>query len=769
MLDIGLRNTRNCNAVHRVKPSEEIQPFQPDPVSPKRIWGRLYQKGASKSSIAISSLGKDQHNGIYPNRGSGNVGYSSYYTSPNNRTNSLSNQEMYGREHSAMHGRMTPMYGYPRMADSSIETVGLRDRGRFSGASSSTSSSGPSPIHPPFSGGAKIPQPSIMHRGRRGHSNDDMQKHGYAEGLGKEDAPRDEQWRRFNGSGRDGLLHRSEAFRSLGSKMVAATEGEGSGMWTRRVSEDIKFRGRIQNDTDDNNILISTPLKQSRHYRKIELRAEKPLFGARDDEESSDEEMDSNVSEATGKSRLGVSKPYHMVGRDADYHSPLSIPARLELHGRRRNYSGPPVSGRRSGGYGYPSPRSRELLEIGGRGYMGGSSGWTGGRVNGRYFSDEAGKNSPHRPHFLSRPLPQAKEIAAQRFYSLESLEKSLQEERTNNYCQVTLGDKDVDALSGITSSRAGISNIKLDNILNKSSVDSMDYDLQLPSPNSSSYCEDDESIHRQKSSVEQNLSSNNIQLSPTLSPVFDDHNSDYHLPARGSDSYLYRSSGSIKSPIDDILAPPLSFEEIQAASSPNCIANETISEEIEPQTSDNDTEGNQIMNIKSSSVATDRHSTESYDTGYTSGQGQSPGYSEKSNLTTVVECASSSGTAGDQLQTMNGENNQTFSESHEDILSELSVSSVRNSQSGYSIRHSQTSYASTDSIRCYVPFVFQKSSVTQTKESSKHSLFVLVCLVENSDSLIKVRSLEYSMYVILISTVNTNMLNGQKPLDKSV
>lgn len=763
MLDIGLRNVRNCNAVHRVKPSEAVQPFQPAPVSPKRIWGKLYQRGASKSSIAISSLGKDTQNSIYVNRGSGNVGYSSYYTSPNNRSSSLSNQEMYGREHSAMHGRLTPMYGYPRMADTSIETVDLRDRGRFSGASSNTSSSGPSPSHPPFSGGAKIPPPNIMHRAWRGQSNEVMQKHGYIEEQGEEDIPRDERWQRFNGSGRDGLLHRSEAFRSLGSKMVAATEGEGSGMWTRRVSEDSKIRGRIQNDTADSEILTSTPLKQSRHYRKIELRAEKPLFMARDDDEgSSDEEMDSIVSEATGKSRLGVipmsssaSKPYHMLGRDADYHSPHSIPARLELHGRRRNYSGPPVSGRRSGGYGYPSSRSRELLEMGGRGYMGGSGGWTGSRVNGSYLSDEAGRNSPRRPQFLSRPLLQAKEVAAQRFYSLESLEKSLQEEKTNNYCQVTLGDKDEDALSGITSSRAGISNMKLDNILNKSSVDSVDYDLQLPSPNPSSYCEEDESTHIQKGSIDQNLSdnlSNGIRLSPPLSPVFDDYNSDYHLPARGSESYLYRSSGSMKSPIDDILSPPLTFEEIQATASPNCVANGTISEEIEPQTSDNDTEGNKVLNGKSSSVATDRHSTESYDTGYTSGQGQSPGYSEKSNLTTVVECTPSSGTAttaSDQLQIVNGESERKFSESHEDAISELSVGSVRNSQSGYSIRHSQTSYASTDSIRCYVPFVFQKSGMTQINEFSKLSLFVVVCLVENSDTLIKVRSLQYSMYVL--------------------
>ena len=661
------------------------------------------------------------------------------------------------------------MYGYPRMADTSIETVDLRERGRFSGGSSSnTSSSGPSPSHPPFSGGAKIPPPNIMNRGWR--ANEGLHRHGYAEAeyQGEEDARREERWGRFNGSGRDGVLHRSEAFRSVGSKMVAATEGDGGvgggGGWRVGVSEDNTSRRRIQNDVDGGgHMLTSTPLKQSRHYRKIELQAEKPLLGVREEEEeeeggSSDEDRDSVVSEARGKSRSGgvvsipsnTSRPYHVSGRDA-YHQPLqSVPERHEAHGRRRNYSGPPVSGRRSGGYhaSSSSSGSRECLELGGRGYMGGSGGgggWTGIRENGHGYYDDVGRNSPHRPQFLSRPPPQAKEVAAQRFYSLESLQKNLREERaTNNYCKVTVGERDEGALSGLTSSRAGISNAKLDKIRSKSSVDSVDYEnLQLPSPHPSSFCEEEEEeeeVTMRRQNLERKLSDTAIQLSPPLSPPYDGR---YQLPARGSESYIYRSSGSIKSPIDEVLAPPLHFEEMQHNPSQGCVVNQTISEEVEPQTRDGESKA---VTRKQSTVATDRHSTESYDTGYTSSQGQSPGYSEKTNLTTVEECTSVAGTTStppENFPSPNLEEERKNSQSnYEDSVSELSVGSVvQRSQSGYSIRHSQTSYASTDSIRCYVPFVFQRSGRTQDREPSKLSLFVVVCLVENSDTLIKVGS----------------------------
>ena len=746
MLDIGLKNLRNCNPVHRVKPSEPLQPFLSTPISPKRIWGRLYQKGASKSSLAISSLGDIQQNGGPKNRGSGNVGYTSYYTSPNSRSSSLSNQEVNRQDLTSpttMHGRL---YGYPRMADSSIETVDLRDRGRLSGSSSNTSSSGPSPLHPPFSGG-QIPPPHIMLKGWRANSSEKLTNHREGDSFyGGDDVQRDDRWRRANGKHgvRDGHLHRSEAFRSHGSRsrLGSASEGDSVSSWrARRASED---RGR-QNDPVDNSLSFS-PLKQSRNYRKIELQAEPALFGHRDEDEgSSDDERDSILSETTGKTSPGMlstssnaGKPLHMLGRDPHHHPPpLSIAARLELHGRRRNYSGPPVSGRRNGSYGYLSAQSREKLEMGGRDYLGGSggSGWGGstpGHGNTSPFGDEVGRYSPRRPNFLSRYPPTTSEVSAQKFYSLESLERSLKEERANGYCKLTIGERDDDALSRITSSRTGISSTKLDEILSKSSVNSLDYDIELPSPTPSSIHEDEtgQRVDISGQDVSESLDTD-IQLSPPSSPNFDDTNKDFRLPTRDSNSFLYRSSGSAKSPIEDIIAPPLNFDVDHATSS--CLVNETISEEAELPTCVNLTRND---DDKPSSTITDRNSTESSDTGYTSGQGQSPGISERKMLTTVEEFTPvlMAAEPGD----LPGQCAQGFPYStQQDALFEGSASSIKNSQSTYSMRSSQISYASTDSIRLYVPMVFHKSA--GRRESSKRSLVVVVCLVENSDSLIKV------------------------------
>ena len=728
MLDIGLRNTRNCNAVHRVKPSEPSRSLSSAPTSPRKIWGRLYQKGASKSSYAVSHLEKDIQNGAYGNRGSGNVGYTSYYTSPN-RSSSLSNQEA---AYSPGHRQEVLAYGHPKMADTSVETVDLRERGRLSRASSSnTSSSGPSPLHPPLSG-AKIPPPNMLGRWRR-PSNEGSPKHG--EDLELYEEEDGQRWRtKEPGARGEGMLHRSEAFRSLGSKQE--TNGDTGRMWRgRRRSEDSVSHRRIQNEGSAGPV-PSMPLKQSRHYRKIELQAEKPLFGIRgDDEGSSDEEIDSVVSETTGRNNSGAvpmtafpGKPYHMLGKDHYHQTPLSVPARLELNGRRRNYSGPPISGRRSGGYGYPSAGNRDRLEFGGRGYFGGSggNGWVGSESRRGNISpfDDGGTELPPRPNFMNRPRPQVREISTHKFYSLESLERSLQEEKTNNYCQVTVGARNDDSASDITSSRTGISNVKLENILSKSSASSLDYDLYLPSPNASSLCEGEEEKE-------------DICLSPPLSPLLDEPTGGFRLPARGSESYLYRSSGSMKSPIDEILAPPLSFHSNPQSS----VVNETISEQAEPPTSET---GRESQGSKSSAVASDRHSTES---GYTSGQGQSPGVNDRRNLTTVEEFIPTPKheTSGTELQGPSTENESNSGESTQDVLSDLSVSSIRNSQSGYSVRNSQTSYASTDSIRCYVPLVFQKSGKVKVEDSS--SLFVVVCLVENSETVIKVGS--YSVGVL--------------------
>ena len=724
VLDIGLRNTRNYNAVHRVKPSEPTRAFSSTPTAPKKIWGRLYPKGASKSSYAIPNLGKDGQNGVHGSRGSGNVGYTSNYTSPNNRSSSLSNQDGYSRPEISG-------YGLPKMADTSIETVDLRERGRLSRTSSSTSSSGPSPLHPPFPG-AKVPPPSLMLRGWRGSGNEGSPKHGEEMELREDEES--ERWMRPNGRDhgpRDAILHRSEAFRSLASKQ-GSNGDTGGAQRAKRTSEDSFSRNKVQNG-DSDTPLRSMPLKQSRHYRKIELRAEKPLFGLREDEEgSSDEEIDSTVSDNTGRANPGVvpvtsfpGKPYHVLRGDHSPQPPLSVPARLELHGRRRNNSGPPVSGRRSGGYVHSSARNRDRLE---RGYFGGSggSGWVGsesGHGNVSPFGEDAGTELPRRPNFMYRPRPQAREISTHKFYSLESLQRCLQEEKANSYCQVTVGERDEDAVSEITSSRAGISTAKLGNILSKRSVSSLDYDFQLPSPNTSSVCEDEKEIC----------------LSPPLSPLPDDRSGEFRLPSRGSESYMYRSSGSMKSPIEEILTPPPHFEEIHTTPQ-SSIVNETISEETEPPTSDTDQMGRGSYRSKPTTVVTDRHSTESYDTGYTSGQGQSPGVNDRRNLTTVDELTPipNGETAEGDVEVPLAEDGSNSDKSTQDAQSDLSVNnSIRNSHSAHSFRNSQTSYASTDSIRCYVPLVFQRRGRTQRENSS--SLFVVVSLVENSDTLIKV------------------------------
>ena len=783
VLDIGLRNPRNCNAVHRVKPSESSQQFHASLSTSKGMWGK------SNSTFALSTLGTEEENGAFAKRGSAGVGYSLYNPSPRGRSSSMSNQETYGRDHPGFHERLPHMYGgYPRMTNASIDSD-LQERGRYSGSSSNSSVPSPSHSTAPLIPG-KIPPPHIMKRWRE-MSNGHFPNGGSHEDSGS--VRGEGEYRRRRGN-KEANLRRSGAFRT----QKIASEGDVRAVWRgRRESEDGSKRGnwRIVRD-DENGQLPSVPLKHSRHYRKIELQAEKPLIERDNDEDSSDDEMNSIVSESTGKSSPGVvptssvAKMFH--GRDL-YHSPL---ATLEEHGRKRNYSGPPISGR-SVGSGYPSFWSRERLEkghLGGSGgrswtgsgtrlgngspfgdeagkdlprrpnFLGGSDGgrWTGSGTrlgdeagkdlprrpnflggsdggrwtgsgsrleNGSPFGDEAGIDLPRRPNFLSRFPPSASE-STPKYYSLESLEKQLQEERDGNYCKVTVGMRNENAVSGITSRSTGISNEKLDNILRKSqhsSVHSLDYNTQLPSPVSSSTYEDE-------ICEENHFSDNFVQLSPPLSPL-----EDFELPARESESFLYRSSGSMKSPVDDIIAPPLSFDDIHITPS-----NGTISEEEEPQSNRN---RNEPQNSKSSGEATDRNSTESYSSGYTSGQGQSPGISEMMNLTTVDEFS------GSDLPSPITNEMKSPSPVRQDTLSELSssISSAPNSHTGYSTRHSQTSYASTDSIRFYVPFVFQKSRISPRRAitPSKTSLLLVVCLVENSDNLIKVRQIHTVLSLI--------------------
>ena len=753
VLDIGLRNTRNPNAVHRVKPSEPTQPFLPtslsNPTSPKRVWANLYTKGVSQSTLEISSLGVGAQNHVHGKRSSGNVGYNSYYTSPNHRvrSSSCSSQGAYGQEYSYLprfHGRLPQMYGTPRMANSSIEPGDPRERGRSSAGSSNTSSSGPSPSHTPLIGG-KIPPPNML-KDWGSMPNEGSPKYSSHDSSSldeEEDMQREDECRRDNGKefvARESLLRRSEAFRTQSSKRAPPSECDIGGIWGGRRMSEGSSKGRSQNDTDSS-LLRSTPLKRSCHYRKIELQAEAPLFEQKEDEEeSSDEDIASVVSDITGKYNSAflptsstAGKSFHSLGRDP-YHSPLSIPARLETYGRRRNYSGPPLSGRRSGGHGFHSAWSRERLEMGGTEYMGRSSGssWNGsglGLGSGSPFSSGSGQSSPHQPHSLSGRPPLVHEASSQRYHSLEDLERNHQEERANKYCQVTVGERDEGAMFGITATRAGIPNAKLDNILSKSqhsSVHSIADDIQSSTYENEIRKQGEREEHQQKNT--KNHFPDNFDISP---PAFDEFGTRFQLPARGSESFLYHSPEDTEPPIDEIIAPPMSFDH----SAMSTVVNETIPEEEESQNSDNDHMESKPKS--STAVTTNRHSTESCDTGYTSGQ--SPGFSERNNLTTVNEFPQASA----------AEFPSTSEKNKEGTPSELSASmgSIQNSHSGYSIRHSQTSFASTDSIRFYVPFVFQKSgrAAKLGRSSSKTALFLHVCLVENSDHLIKVRL--YNVY----------------------
>ena len=111
-----------------------------------------------------------------------------------------------------------------------------------------------------------------------------------------------------------------------------------------------------------------------------------------------------------------------------------------------------------------------------------------------------------------------------------------------------------------------------------------------------------------------------------------------------------------------------------------------------------------------SPSLATDRNSTESNDTGYTSSA--SPGYHERHKLSITDEF-------------------------EEDSLPELPE--IRNaSQQASQTEQSQTSTlsnVSSDNVRQYIPLVFYSPRVG--KDASVFA--VQVCLVENSDELIKV------------------------------
>ena len=166
-----------------------------------------------------------------------------------------------------------------------------------------------------------------------------------------------------------------------------------------------------------------------------------------------------------------------------------------------------------------------------------------------------------------------------------------------------------------------------------------------------------------------------------------------FELPARPpSDSFLYNSVTSLNS-LDNILVdPPAMFDSGDKGESDDTSSELRRSSE-------------QTNNPNSTA---DRNSTESNDTGYTSSA--SPGYHDRHKLSVTDE----------------------FDEDSE--LPEIRDTFQQASQTEQS-QTSTLSSASTDNIRQYVPLVFFCPRVGKDA-----SLFaVQVCLVENSDELVKV------------------------------
>ena len=356
---------------------------------------------------------------------------------------------------------------------------------------------------------------------------------------------------------------------------------------------------------------------------------------------------------------------------------------------------------------------------------------------NSDQFETEVGRSRFYRPLSSTRaPVPVS---MPHRVHSLENLGGHFSTPRTNNYCQVAILEKDEGALSGITSHKAGIASRKLSDILSKPlqplSSHSPDYDFQLPTPNASSPFEEDanEEGGVGRDYAHAHYLDHDIQLSPPHSPLFDDYDENFELPGRGTDSFLYNSSSSLQSPIDNIIAPPMIFD---VHSPLGGLRNETISEEGE-LASDNENTENDPQNTVAMG---DRNSTESNDTGYTSGHGASPGYQDRKNLSTVAEFGT---VESESLATTSSDSNAKSTAAPappQDILADLSISSVRTSQSGNSIHHSQTSLTSSDSVRCYIPLVFQRKGRGGRGSRKDVSICIAVCLVENSDQIIKVR-----------------------------
>ena len=750
-------------------------------------------------------------------RGSGNIGYTSYYTGPKHHSYQSSSQESPIKEQVGIQEGDLLGHSRRKVPQDSVSEVACANELRNSNiGSSNTNSTGTSPSHIlPLS--TKVPPPNIMVWGstgngspRRGATNaaNTADATNTTSGRGeKSEEGEEDRWKSSSREFvvREGLLHRSRAIREQSPK----SEGSGGRAWRakkgrkgRHTSDMGKRRDPDRKDNDEQMSYEvgsnsgqgpSTTLKQSRHYRKIDLIPERPLFSSHEnDAGSSGEESDSTVSEVTGKVYSGVvplspsaNKRFHTgLPESSLFSSPSPSPFKFGSNGRRRNFSGPLIPGGRINSSGSPLSL-RERLDRR-RGEVGwGGDGVLGGWRGSDHYETEVGRSRFYRPLSSSRTsLPSF--MSNHHVHSLEDIDGHISP-RINNYCQVAIGEKDEDALFGITAQRAGIANRKLTDILSKprypfSSSLSPGHDFLLPTPHAGSPFEED--VEGEEKEAAEAIAGHNadfpylshfdhdIQLSPPFSPLFDDYKDGdtFDLLGGGKDIDFNHSPTDQYVPDNDIIiAPPESFD---LRGPQGDIKDEAISEER--KLSDSERTENDPLSVNER----DRNSTESNDTGYTSGHGASPGGQDKKNLSTVAELGtvetdssvtpSSSPVTPSSSSFMTslssvppssisvGPKSTTSSGIPEDALPDLSINSIRSSQSNSSFRNSQTSLSSVDSVRCYVPLVFQKGGGRgggggggggaeraggRNRSSQKGvSIFIIICLVENSDHLIKVK-----------------------------
>lgn len=260
---------------------------------------------------------------------------------------------------------------------------------------------------------------------------------------------------------------------------------------------------------------------------------------------------------------------------------------------------------------------------------------------------------------------------------------------RANSYSKVSVGGlKDKEMLADISSRNMGTVGPKLSEMLSQTAGLESE-DSRVP---------------------ERSLSREDTALPPTSPESF-------QLPALPPDSMLYCSMDSLNS-LDNVLVDPPSMfvpDTEMATAEGGTSGSDVRVRSHDPASENGQSDQRHCSPSNSSPLAADRNSTESNDTGYTSGA--SPSYQERRKLSIPEFDETGSGT-GAETETEN----------------ELRNIPTPQQEVQVDIRQSQTSTTSSDSVRCYVPMVFYCPTVTMDTR-----LFaVQVCLVENSDELMK-------------------------------